>query len=134
MSAGDVEAVREVYEAYNAGDYERGEELLHEEVELHQWGAVVDSDVYKGRQEFVRGLVRWTSGFEPGFQYLPEDLVDGPAGVLMRCRLRGRGRASGAELEELTWHVWEVRDGKPYRCAVYSEEADARAAAGLPSG
>jgi len=133
MSAADVDAVRELYEAYNAGDYERGEQMMHEQVELHQWGAIPDADVYVGREEFVRGLVRWTSGFEPGFQYVPEELIDGPERVLMRCRLRGRGRASGAELEQVTWHVWEVLDGQPFRCWVFTDEATAREHGGLES-
>jgi hypothetical protein len=29
------------------------------------------------------------------------------------------------------FHVWEIKDGKPFRCRVFLGEEDARAAAGL---
>jgi ketosteroid isomerase-like protein len=131
MSAGDVEVVRELYEAYNRGDYERAEGMLHADVELHQWGAAPDADVYRGRDEFARGIMRWVSSFEVGFQYLPEELIDGGERVLAKVLLRGRGRESGVEL---IWQVWEVRDQQPFSCAVYSDETAAREAAGVPAG
>jgi len=133
MSAGDVEVVRELFETYNRGDYDRATAMLHDDVELHQWGAAPDADVYVGREEFARGIVRWVSAFEPGFQYVPEELIDGGERVLAKVLLRGRGRESGVELEQLVWQVWEVRDGSPFRCWVYSGEAPVREAAGLPA-
>jgi hypothetical protein len=36
MSAADVEPIREMYEAFNRGDYEGSAALLHDEVELDQ--------------------------------------------------------------------------------------------------
>jgi ketosteroid isomerase-like protein len=134
MSAGDVEAVRELYATYNRGDYDRATAMLHDDVELHQWGAAPDADVYVGRDEFARGIVRWVSAFEVGFQYVPEELIDAGDRVLARVLLRGRGRESGIELETLVWQVWEVRDGSPSKCTVFSDEAPAREAAGLPAG
>ena len=131
MAGSDVEVVREMYELFNAGEYERATAMLHEEVELHQADAIPDSDSYFGKDEFVRGLNRWLAGFEPGFQYRLEELIDGPERVLMRILLRGRGRGSGVELEQPIFNVCEVRDGKPYRLLVFFDEGEARAAAGL---
>jgi ketosteroid isomerase-like protein len=131
MGAGDAETVREMYELFNAGEYERSTAMLHEDVELHQADAIPDSDSYFGKDEFVRGLTRWLAGFEPGFQYELEELIDGPERVWLRIRLRGRGRGSGVELEQPICNVWEVRDGKPFRLFVHFDEGDARAAAGL---
>ena len=131
MAASDVEVVREMYEHFNAGEYERATAMLHEEVELHQADAIPDSDSYFGKDEFVRGLNRWLSGFEPGFQYRLDELIDGPERVLMRILLRGRGRGSGVELKQPIFNVWEVRDGKPYRLLAFFGGGEARAAAGL---
>ncbi|MGH2991317.1 MAG: hypothetical protein ACRDMA_15935 [Solirubrobacterales bacterium] len=44
------------------------------------------------KEEVVRGIVRWLSGFERGFQYVPEEIVDAGECVFVRIRLRGRGR------------------------------------------
>jgi ketosteroid isomerase-like protein len=136
MSAGagessDARVVREMYEAFNRGDYETATGMLHEEVELHQAEAIVDADTYVGRDEFVRGVSRWTSGFEPGFQYAVEELIDAPGGVFTRLLMQGRGRGSGVELEREVFNVWEIRDGKPFRNRVFWQEDEARRAAGL---
>jgi ketosteroid isomerase-like protein len=127
----DARAVREMYEAFNRRDYETATEMLHDEVELHQAEAIPDSDTWVGKEEFVRGLERWTSGFEPGFQYAIEELVDAPGGVYMRCLMRGRGRSSGVDLEQPVYSVWDVRDGKPFRNRVFWREDEARRVAGL---
>jgi ketosteroid isomerase-like protein len=127
----DARVVRELYEAFNRGDYEESTAMLHDEVELHQAAEIPDSDVYVGKEAFVRGLVRWLSGFEPGFQYVPEETTDVGERVFMRILLRGRGRGSGVELEQEIFHVWKVRDGKPFRCWVFWREDEARKAAGL---
>jgi ketosteroid isomerase-like protein len=131
MSAADVELVRELYDAFNRGEYERASSMLHEDVELHQPPEMPGGDSYFGRQEFARGLARWLSEFESGFQYRPTEMIDAEGGVFMRLSYSGRGRASGVELEEEWFNVWEVRDGRPFRCRIFSREDAAREAAGL---
>ncbi len=42
------------------------------------------------------------------------------------------GRADGAE--QRVFHLYEVRDGKAYRCRVFVSEDEARKAAGLEHG
>lgn len=127
----DARVLREMYEAFNRGEYEQSTAMLHERVELHQAATIPDTDTYVGREQFVKGLVRWLSGFEPGFQYVPEEVLDAGDRVFMRVALRGRGRGSGIELEEDIFHVWEVLDGKPFRCWVFWKGDEARKAAGL---
>jgi len=127
----DARLIREMYEAFNRGDYETATAMLHDDVELHQAEAIVDADTYIGKDEFVRGLERWVSGFEPGFQYSVEELIDAPGGVFLRCLMRGRGRTSGVALEQPVFNVWEMRDGRPFRNLVFWREEEARKAAGL---
>ena len=131
MSATDMEVVRAVYEAFNRGDYETATAMLHEQAELHQVEAIPDTDTYIGRDEFARGLARWLAGFERGFQYALEEMIDAPKGVFVRLTLRGRGRTSGVDLEQAGFNVWEVRDGRPFRCHAYFDDRKARVAAGL---
>jgi ketosteroid isomerase-like protein len=131
MSAADVAVIRGVLEAFNAGDYETATAMLHEEIEFHQARAIPDADDYFGKDAVVQGIVRWLSGFERGFQYVPIELLDAPAGVLTTVRLSGRGRESGVALEQEIFQVWQVRDGKAARCSVHWAEEDARREAGL---
>jgi len=132
MSSADVEVVRRMYDLFNGGQYEAATAMLDPDVELHQATAIPDSDIYVGKDEFVRGLSRWLAGFEPGFQYEIKELIDSGERVFMRLALRGTGRGSGAELVQEAFNVWELRDGRPLRLFTFWDEGEARAAAGLP--
>jgi ketosteroid isomerase-like protein len=134
MSAADVEVIREMYERFNRGDYEGSTAMLHDDVEMRQWDALPDTDTYVGKEQFLRGLTRWLSGFEPGFLFEPEELTDYGSVVLARMRISGKGRESGVELEQRLFHVWEVKDGKGFRARVFSTEEEARHAAELDAG
>jgi ketosteroid isomerase-like protein len=131
MSAADAAVIREMLEAFNRGDYEASTAMLHDDVELHQAPEIPDTGTYVGKEEVVRGIVRWLSGFERGFQYVPEEVTDVGERVLVRIRLHGRGRGSGVELDEEIFWVSEVRDGKAFRVRVFWREDDALEAAGL---
>jgi hypothetical protein len=73
MASGDGQIVREVYDLFNRGRYDASIDALHEDAVLHQWEDVPDSDTYVGRRGFARGIARWVSEFEPGFQVLVSD-------------------------------------------------------------
>ena len=47
------------------------------------------------------------------------------------ARIRGRGRASGLEMDWHQGYIWTVRDGKAVRFRWFNHPADALAAAGL---
>ena len=49
----------------------------------------------------------------------------------MFIRARGRGRGSGAELDNRIAQVWTIRDDKAIRLVAYEERADALKAVGL---
>jgi len=133
MSAANVEVIRELYDAFNSGDYGGAMAMLHEDAELHQPSQMPGGGTHVGRQEFARGLALWLSEFEPGFQYRPTEMIDAENSIFMRLAYSGRGRASGVELEEMWFNVWEVRDGRPFRCRIFADERAAREAAGLPA-
>jgi ketosteroid isomerase-like protein len=133
MGESDVAVVRELLDTYNSGDYQTATAMLHEDSEFHQAPEIPDTRSYYGREDFARGVARWVSGFEPGFQYEPVEFVDAGDRVLVRVLLRGRGRGSGIEIEQVIFQVYEVRDGQTYRCWVYWNEDDARRKARLES-
>jgi ketosteroid isomerase-like protein len=130
MSAADVEVVRAMLEAFNRGDYEGSTGTFDEEIVMYQAAEIPDSDTYRGREEVVRGVTRWLSGFERGFQYVPEELVDCGDRVFARVMLRGVGRESGVRLEQQIFHVYEVRGDKIVSIHVFWDESAALEAAG----
>ncbi len=132
MSESDVEAIVAMYEAFNDGEYDRAQAMLHPEAELHQAPEMPGGGSWVGREGFGRGIALWASGFEPGFKFRITEAVDAGDRVLTRVRYEGRGRSSGVELVQDWFNVWELRDGKPFRCVILEDEDDAREAAGLP--
>jgi ketosteroid isomerase-like protein len=133
MSAADVEVVREWLEAFNRQDYETSTALLHDDVVMYQASEIPGSDNYIGKEAFLHGMATWLSGFERGFQYEPERVIDLGERVFIQVMLRGTGRGSGIELEQRAFQLCEVREGKVSSTRVFWDEKEARKAAGLPA-
>ena len=125
-----VTQLRETYEAFNAGDFERALVHAHPEFELQR----PEGGPYEG------GTVR---GHDAVLEYLAPDAFDqqlvtpleftevGDEVVLVRLTAYARGAGSGIEIEEEVSHVWRIRDGRAVRLEVYPSHARAREAAGL---
>ena len=61
-----------------------------------------------------------------------EKFFEAPTGeIVVFVRVLGRGRGSGAEMDNRIAHVWTYRDDKAIRMVAYEEQADALAAVGL---
>lgn len=117
-------------EAYRTPNLEAFGEYLHPDAVLQQAPELPDADTYYGKGEFLRGVRRWLEEWDE-HRFEPVEVLGGPKRVFMRIRLVGRGKGSGVEIEQDVFHVWEMRDGLPWRCVVYWSEADARRSAGL---
>jgi ketosteroid isomerase-like protein len=104
--------------------------LLREDVEWDYVGAFPEVVTYHGPAEVARFMEEWTSGFED-FGIEAEEVVDAGDTVLVLVHQWGRGRDTGAAVEDRTWQVFDFRDGKIGHCRGYETEAEARAAAGL---
>ena len=61
----------------------------------------------------------------------PEELVEGPEGILVMARVRGRGRASGIPVDELYAHVLRYAGGRVQRFNWFETRAEGLAAIGL---
>ncbi len=128
MSKETIEKLRDLY---GRTSLREAAELLHPEAELHQAREVPDADDYYGREEFVRGTRRWLEEWDD-WRYLPEEVVDLGDRALVRLQVSGRSKLSGIELDQMAFHLWTFRDGRPWRCDVYLDERRALEAAGLP--
>lgn len=139
MPAGDVEVVREQFEATNARDFVRAMRFYAEDVVL-----LVDSNAFlnwgtfEGREAVGQWFADWLTTYERGYHFDIEEARDLGGVVLLVATHHGRGRMSGAEVRGQTGYLYRVRDGKIDRVELYPGRAEALAAAGnegrLPEG
>lgn len=133
MSQENVEWMRVAWEAFSRGDLPEALEWLTPDVEFdvsHDvWGALVGGGLYRG----VEGIQDWLRdlyGAWETFQMEAEDVIDvGPDRVVCVLAARGRGRASGLEVEHHPAAVCTLRDRKVARIVWYPTREEALKAA-----
>jgi ketosteroid isomerase-like protein len=120
----NVDVVREMYEAFNSGDFERGLAMLDPQPELHQAPEVVDAEVYIGFDAFVRGMGLFMADWDnPRFE--PQEVDEVGDFVVMRVQVSGRGKTTGLEMTTQFFHAWTFRDGQAWQCFVRSTRDEA---------
>ena|SRR5215207_5111044 len=133
MSEENVEAFKRAVAAYNRRDIDAFVEEFDPEVE---WRSLIQA-MFGGKESVYRGH----RGLREGVQEMDEALADLQVEyseirdlgerIVVLGRVRGRGRASGAEFEApLNWVV-EVSGGRATRMRDYLDAKDALEAAGL---
>jgi ketosteroid isomerase-like protein len=135
MSEENVELVRRVYDANARGDAAAVLALYDPKVEWDISRAPArdllgEPHVFHGH-DGLRGFFRaWYEAWGHVEADL-EDLIDAGVQVISVETTRGRGRASGVEVELPHAAVWTVRDGKIIRVVWFGTRAEALEAAGL---
>jgi ketosteroid isomerase-like protein len=138
MSEENVEVVRRLYEAVARRDTEAALSLYHPEIEFdgrrHRWSEII-GEPYE-RFHGIDALRAWAreyySAWEDLDDHLDEVIDAGGDQVVAIVTTRGRGRASGIDVE-LTGSagVWTIEDGLIVKVVWYSTVEDALEAAGL---
>jgi ketosteroid isomerase-like protein len=126
MSQENVEVVREIWDAYSRGDFDQ--------IQAHSDPAVVmitleDGALY-GIEAVRKNHERWWETWESS-ETAVEEVIGVGDRVFVMARFRGRGRASGAEVQGRHFEVYTVRDRKVIRVEEFSERGEALEAAGL---
>jgi uncharacterized protein len=124
---GNVETLRR---AMDSGDPAALFALLHEQVEWDYVGAFPESATYYGPEGVQKFFGQWTGAFDD-FGFAAEEFIDAGDSVVMHLRQWGRGKDTGAQVENRTWQVFTFRDGKIVHCRGYPSKAEALQAAGL---
>ena len=130
MSQENVDKTLEFIAAYNRRDFDAAVEHFGPEIE---WvlPAMQRSDSCRGEAE----IRRFWKGLDETFEELrldPQEAVDGGDRVALRLRFYGRGRGSGAVLEEEMYHqVTTFRDGTMVRIEYVTSWPEALEAAGV---
>ena len=134
MSQENVEVVRRVFDAVERRDGAAALALYDADFEWDfsrvPWGEVAGPGVHRGRDALPRVYREWLSAWE-NYEEKLEELIDAGESVISVLTGRGRGRASGAEVEITTAGVWTVRDGKVVRSVWFPTREKALEAVGL---
>jgi ketosteroid isomerase-like protein len=108
-----------VYAAINARDRGAIQALTAPDIVV---GTTVEA--YRGPE----ALLEWMDEGDDAFDDFTVELleVEELAGrVVVSMRQRGRGKASGAEVDDRITHVWTLRDGRAIRLQSFADHADA---------
>ena len=132
MSQENVELVRQGYAAFAQGDIEAALAMLHPDIQIEDHDRSLETPTtYRCRDGFLRLFATVNEGFSD-VRYIPEDLTEVGDRVLVEVRRTGRGTASGAQVDERQFHVWDVVAGRAVRFRVYLDHEQALDAVGLP--
>jgi ketosteroid isomerase-like protein len=124
MSEENLEMLKEGYTRFNRENIEGLLEMLDPEVELIDSALGLDSEIHHGhegvRTYFDRLLDAWEDFRCEPTQYddRGED-EEGNNRIVVMCRLWGKGRGSGVEVEAPVRHDWRVREGLALRARFY---------------
>jgi ketosteroid isomerase-like protein len=130
MSQANVDKARDFIEAYNRRDFDAAVESFDPEIE-----SVLperqSSDSCRGPDE----VKRFWEGLDETFEELrliPQEFLDAGEQVATRLRHYGRGKGSGAEIDEELYHqVVTFRAGRMVRIEYFASWPEALEAAGL---
>ena len=126
-----VETYRRAIDAFNRRDKEAWLSTAHPELENHPPRDWPEQEVIRGGGEVWDFYVESFEAFEEGGIAIVGPVEEEEDTLLAEISAQVRGRASGAEAEWRYWQVLELRDDKAFRISWFSDEADARRAAGL---
>jgi ketosteroid isomerase-like protein len=84
----------------------------------------------RGHDAIRASLVRWKGEWDD-YQLLPEEFEQKGDRVVVAVHMRGRGRASGIEVDARLYDVYTLSDGKIVRMDQFTERSEAFEAAGL---
>jgi ketosteroid isomerase-like protein len=129
MSKGNLERVREAYEAFNRRDWDAAAAFLDESI---TWAPVfsVETTELRGK-DAVRGS--WVSAVESLDVHIEilELIPVGNAKVVAVAEWTGRGSASGTPIGATIAQVMTLRDGLGIKVESYRGKREALEAAGL---
>jgi ketosteroid isomerase-like protein len=133
MSHENVELVRRLYRYFNGGATGFAPDLWHEDAEIRPaliGGGHLEGAVYRGHDGVSEFVAMQAETWE-SVTAEPVGIRDLGTYLLVETRLRAVGRASGIELTDVTWNVWEIRDGKVARLRIFTELEEALETVGL---
>ena len=129
MSRENLEIVRRATDAYNRHDFEEASRWMDPELEWDMSRVEVpDPGVYRGFDGLATFVKLWEESWE-ALELAPEEFIEAGEQAVSVVRQFGRGRLSGAEVEQRFAQLWSFRNGKIVRMEMYPDRQAALAAA-----
>lgn len=125
MSASNIAVVRAIYDAWTAG--RSASAFIDRDVEYVNPPDAVEPGVRVGRRAFAEIRSSYDDVQVEPQEYIDTDGED----VVVIARVRGRGRASGLEVDWIHGYIWTMRNGKAVRFRWFNRPEEALAVAGL---
>jgi ketosteroid isomerase-like protein len=129
MSEENVEIVRRQLDAYLRGDSETALAAYDPEVELDV-SIRPEGRIYQGLEGLVEAIRTWSGTWED-YRVEVQEIIDAGDNVVVVDHQMGRGKGSGAPLDQQTFWVYTLREGKIVRLVWLSTREEALEAAGL---
>ena len=130
MSQENVEVVRRVFEAWNAGDMDAVRDLHDPEVIMRSAKEWPEPGPYVGREAVMREFEQLRETWDADALEPIRDFVDAGDRVLVRFAWHGVGQGPEANVEMT--YVATVRKGKIFNIEYFLDHAEALEAVGLP--
>jgi ketosteroid isomerase-like protein len=128
MAKEDVERLRRGYEAFNEGGVEAILDWLDPDIEVKDRQSLPDRATYQG-VEAVAALFASNMEVFDQLTFEPEEFIELNNHTVVVLRQRARGRVSGAEVESVIAHLWEMEGGLPVRLRIFGDKEQALEAA-----
>jgi ketosteroid isomerase-like protein len=123
---GNVELVRGIVDAFQAGDFEQVFTLARPDFEVFVPASLANAGRYQGRDGFLTWLEQWLEAWE-GFSVQISDLEPiGERHVVANMHQSARGKGSGVSVEMDIAYLWDVRDGRLAEMHLYTSRDEAR--------
>ena len=130
MSRENVEIVQAAFDAYSRADFDRLLELASPEIVVNQPQEQPDLQTYEGHDGLMRALAEWVGEWDD-YEVEVLQAIDADPHVMAKVRQRGRGKASGVEIESTMSWVFTMEDSKIVRWRMFLSEQEALEAVGL---
>jgi ketosteroid isomerase-like protein len=128
MSEANIEVVREIFSAWERGDFSTAD-WADPEIEFRLPGP--DPRVYRGIESMGRAWAEWLGVFDD-LSVVDEAFHDAGDQVVVQQVFRGKGKGSGIPVDEIPGaSVLTLRDGKVIRIEGHTTLESAMDAAGL---
>ena len=126
MSQENVEIAQKVLKACASGHLDWALSHAHPKI---VWNPTQEGES-EGIAAVRATMQRWEGSFED-LEVTYEETIDAGDCVVLKTYVSGRGRGSGVEVDDRSYMVWTLQDGKVTRMDEFTERADALEAAGL---
>jgi ketosteroid isomerase-like protein len=128
MSEANVEIVKEIFSAWERGDF-TSNDWADPEIEFSIPGP--DLHVHRGIEAAGRAWAEWLGAFDE-FSVAGEEFFDAGDKIVVQQVFRGKGKGSGIPIDEIPGAaVFTLRDGKVTRFQGYVTLEEALASAGI---